>query len=401
MGVEQLAQSVREYALGRCKENMTVSDWITGAAKRAKQLSKVSHVIKYTHSSAKGSGYYLESDGGATPYVSSNMQDNLQPDFEGNAATFDVANFLLLEANEKSLLDYIAERDDAPLKGLGTEEQVSEWISGFSKVLEQSAPASHSLAKQLYFPVADGQYHLLAPLSASSFHQTLFDRIHYHRFSDDAKETRYLKGKKLYSFQQTRDFPKLATQTFGGTKPLNISLLNSKRGGKLYLFNAQPPSWKTQLKPPASSNVLWKGYGYRIRHLVHELKAYLERVDKIGTNNMEVRNTRAEYIKQIVDELHGYAANIWQLPADWSAAPEIQLTLAERCWLDINSTDENVLQARAGRQWYESIAKTFAQQLGVALATDGLIMADDEKSHFEKQITSEIQGLTQDLEVLV
>lgn len=400
MGVKQLAQSVREYALGRCKEDMTVPDWITGAAQRAKQISKVSHAIKYTHSSAKGSGFFLETEGGVVPYVSSNMLDKLQPDFEGNAATFDVANFLLLEANGKSLLDYVAEGDNAPFKELGTEDQISEWMSGLSKVLEQSAPESHSLAKQLYYPISENKYHLLAPLSASSLHQVIFDRIHYHRFSEEAKEIRDLKRKGLYSPKHTRDFPKLATQTFGGTKPQNISLLNSKRGGKLYLFNAQPPSWKTQLRPPANSTILWKEYGYRIRHLVRELKAYLERVGKAGINNMEVRNKRAEYIRQIVDELHGYAANIWQLPAGWSAAPEIQLTLAERCWLDINSTDEEVLQARVDRQWCEDIAKNFAQLIGRVLTTDNLVMADDEKSHFQKQITNEIQGLTQDLEVM-
>src|SRR5690554_1586065 len=399
MGLKQLAQSVREYALGRCKEGMTVPDWIAGAAADAHHLTKATHCIKFTNSDAKGSNCYLVSEVSSDNYVSSSAVSVLEVDFEG-AKYFAIANFLLLESEGKTLLDYVTEGNGTPFEGLGTEKQIAEWMAGFAKALEQSAPASHSLAKQLYYPVAEGQYHLLAPLSASSLHQVLFDRIHYHRFSDDAKKTRDLKRKKLYSFQSTRDFPRLATQTFGGSQPQNVSLLNSKRRGKLYLFNAQPPSWKTQLRPPANSKILWEGYSYRIRHLVRELKAYLERVGKAGINNMEVRNKRAEYIRQIVDELHGYAANIWQLPAGWSAAPEMQLTLAERCWLDINSTDEEVLQARVDRQWCEDIAKNFAQLIGGVLTTDNMVMADDEKSHFQKQITNEIQGLTQDLEVM-
>ncbi len=373
--------------------------WLADAAVRAKQISLVTHALKYTHSDAKGTSLMVSPRLDAS-YVSSASVGSLKADVVGNAAALDVANLLLLEAKGKQLLDHIAANDNTSLIHFGTHEQVEEWMLGFAKALESAAPASHSLAKQLYFPVETDKYHLLAPLSATSFHQALYERIQFHRFSEDAKELRDFKKKSLYTKQPTRDFPNLAVQVFGGTKPQNISLLNSKRGGKVYLFNAQPPSWKAKIKPPASSEYFWKQYRYRIRNFVKELQDFLERVRVSGANNIRIREKRSQFIALMVDELHNHAANVWQLPAGWSGDSMIKLTLAERCWLDPKSTEEDIIQTREEKAWCGDIAKRFAHVLAQEIQTEKLIMADDEQSHFAKQISSEIQILKLDLEVL-
>lgn len=391
--LQQYAKRVEE------EKRYTPAVWLSDAAVRAKQISLVTHALKYTHSDAKGTSLIASTRLNAS-YVSSAAVGSLTADVVGNAAALDVANLLLLEAEGKQLLDYIAAKDSTPLDRFGTAEQVETWMLGFAKALESSEPASHSLAKQLYFPVASGKYHLLAPLSATSFHQALYERIQFHRFSEDAKERRDFKKKGLYAKQPTRDFPNLAVQTFGGTKPQNISLLNSKRGGKIYLFNTQPPSWKTEIKPPASSEYFWKQYRYRIRNVVKELQNYLEKVRVSGANNMRIREKRSQFIALMVDELHSHAANVWQLPAGWSGDSLIQLTLAERCWLDPKSTEEDIIQARAEKAWCDGIAKRFAHVLAKEIQTEKLIMADDEQSHFAKQISSELQTLKLDLEEL-
>lgn len=379
------------------------SNWLTGAALRAKQISLVTHALKYTHSDAKGSSILVTASL-ASDYLTSRSVTGLEADVVGNAAALDVANLLLLKAEDKHLLDFIAEQISAPLDALGTEQQVKEWMQGFSKALENTAPTSHSLAKQLYFPIASSateqNYHLLAPLSATSLHQKIYQRIQFHRFSEEAKQLRDLKRKTLYSNQSTRDFLNLAVQTFGGTKPQNISLLNSKRGGKLYLFNTQPPSWKVQLKPPASSVQFWKGYRYKIKGLVKGLQKFLEYASQRNMNNLDVRNKRSAFITQMVDELHNYAAGFWQLAPDWSADSTIKLSLAERCWLDPKATDEAVILEKSNNDWQKIIAKTFAQVLAQELTTEKLLMADDENTYFAKQINSEAKQLVMDLEVM-
>ena len=375
------------------------SNWLANAAVRAKQISLVTHALKYTHSDAKGSSL-LATHKSLSDYLTTSSIAALEADVVGNAAALDVANLLLLEAEGRRLLDFIAEKNSAPLDGLANEQQVQEWMQGFAKALENTAPASHSLAKQLYFPVAEGNYHLLAPLSATALHQIIYQRVQFHRFSEEATQYRAHKRKEVYSAQPTRDFLNLAVQTFGGTKPQNISLLNSKRGGRLYLFNAQPPSWQSQLRPPTSSVQFWQQYRYKIRILVKELQTFLERIKKSKVNTIHVRNKRADFIAQMVDELYKHAASFWQLTPDWSANTAIELSLAERCWLDPNTTDESVILERANKNWCQEIAKTFAYVLAQELKTEKLLIADDEQAYFAKQINNEIHQLTMDLEVM-
>ncbi|MFY9180553.1 MAG: type I-F CRISPR-associated protein Csy1 [Venatoribacter sp.] len=381
------------------EKKYSVGSWLEDASARAKQISLVNHALKYTHSDAKGTSLMLTGHA-SSEYVGSRAVNHLTADVVGNAAALDVANFLLLEAGNKKLLDYIAAADSSPFVGLGSDGQIQNWLQGFAKALEVSAPASHTLAKQLYFPLPTEGYHLLAPLSATSFHQELYERIQHYRFSDDAKEQREFKKKGLYGGGTTRDFPHLATQTYGGTKPQNISLLNSKRGGKLYLFNAQPPNWKAQTKPPQSSEIFWREYRYRIRKTVKELQVFLEKVQESDKNNLSIRNKRAAYLEQMVDELHNLAANIWQFPENWSANSEIDLTLAERCWLDPRSTAPEVIDARTNKSWCETIAERFAYVLAQEIKTNKLLIADDEQSFLAKQLRKEKQSLLMDLEGL-
>lgn len=373
--------------------------WLTDAARRAPQISLVSHALKYSHSDAKGTSLMLTPEEKPYSRLSSHHLKAPKADVVGNAAVLDVANLLLLEAGGKRLLDFVAEGDSSPLDTLGDQAAVQGWVSGFKEALHSGDPASHTLAKQSYFPVDDSVgYHLLAPLSASSLHHAVYQRIQASRFSEASKAAREARKKSVFWESGTRDYPNLALQTFGGTKPQNVSLLNSQRGGKLYLLNSQPPEWQTQAKPPESSERFWQQYLWRIHKQIRGLKSFLEWVDQRNLNNIDIRYERARRVASMVDELHQFAASVQQLPSGWSGGGESNISLHEACWLDPKRTDETFQYEREGKEWCESVAKTFGRVLSKAMTTNKLLMADDETRHFRQQIRVESKRLMMDLE---
>jgi CRISPR-associated protein Csy1 len=383
------------------EDKFKVDVWLTDAAKRAGQISLVTHALKYTHSDAKGSSVMAATGSGvvSSTWLTSQTLSTPKADVVGNAAVLDVANLLLLESEGKRLLDWIAEGSIAPFDGLAADDQKQAWLEGFKAALGVIDPASHTLAKQIYFPVNEATgYHLLAPLSASSLNHAVFERVQTTRFSDDAQAARDARKKGVFWHQGTRDYLDLAIQTFGGTKPQNISLLNSQRRGRVYLFNTQPPFWQSRIQPPKSSSGIWKGYLWRVRKPIRELKSFLEWANKSNQNNFHIRTRRAAMVATLVGELHQYAASLQQLPAGWSLDEGINITEQEACWLDPGRSDEEFVSRRQDKAWCKTIAQQFGRTLSSALTTKKLLMADDEVAYFSKQIRLEAKRLMIDLE---
>ncbi len=79
------------------------SRWLTGAAKRAKQISIVTHALKFTHTLAEGSSIYRLSGNDQTHlndhYLSTSSLQSIETDIVGNAAALDVGSLLQLKHN--------------------------------------------------------------------------------------------------------------------------------------------------------------------------------------------------------------------------------------------------------------------------------------------------------------
>ncbi|WP_458399244.1 type I-F CRISPR-associated protein Csy1 [Mailhella sp.] len=148
--------------------------WVSNAAIRAGQLSLATHALKFTHPDAKGTNIFARpsentpSDVVATPAVP-------REDVVGNAAALDVYKFLSLEAAGKSLLLRAFEDDPVFLAALGAGDEALAWFESFRQMTASSSPSSHTLAKQIYWPLGDGGYHLLSPLFPSSLVQQVYE----------------------------------------------------------------------------------------------------------------------------------------------------------------------------------------------------------------------------------
>lgn len=338
--------------------------WLTDAADRAKQISMVTHAAKYTHGDAKGSGVYARVEKGgslaAPVLVHTGVLDNASIDTVGNAAALDVASLLKLSEDGESLLTKIAKGDFSSLSKFSqNDSELTTWVAGFSQALEEKEISSHKLSKQIYFPLDDGNYHLLGPLYASSVAQEVFNRINDTRYSDESKVLRKSRREGKYNNGVLVDYPNVAVQTFGGTKPQNISQLNSARGGKSYLFSCQPPEWKRELRVPLSKNAFWAAYDRRVWRTAKSLRDYLKRVEKRDSNRL-MREIRTGYVDELIGELLQLAAEIQQLPipAGWSS--DSAITLFEQYWLDPMRADESFQRERERMDWIDKIAERFS-----------------------------------------
>jgi CRISPR-associated protein Csy1 len=352
------------------------ASWLDSASKRASQISAATHVLKYTHSDAKGTNVYAKIGGDhSRRYVSTDALDKVQEDVVGNAAAMDVAGLLFLEVNGIALLHLISNGDSSPLAPFAeSDTQLSSWMNGFKSVLTDRELSSHTLAKQIYFPVEEGKYHLLAPLFASSLSQALYDRVKEDRFGEKAKEVRECKKKDRYSDAAVVDYPNLAIQQFGGTKPQNISRLNSIRGGKAYLLRSVPPIWRSIKKPPMKKDDFWKSYKKRAELVLNEFKRYLIAVQ--NRNTKDIRDQRQGYVDQLLDLLIQTSEEVQVMECGWSKTSEIPLH--EQLWLDPLCKDQDFQEKRNKEPWKESISGSFATLIVRKLEFNNLKFSDIE-----------------------
>lgn len=371
------------------------TNWLADAATRAKQIQMVTHALKFTHTDARGSSVYYPEGQTQAPgmkngeLLSTASLTTPAIDAVGNAAALDVAALLQLEHEGTTLIQHIEQGDSSPLKPFARDEiQLAEWMEAFKQALECNELGSHKLAKQLYFPVAKDQYHLLAPLYSSSLAYALNNRIAATRYGDEVKLIRKARKDGRFSAVPVIDFPDTAVRTHGGANTQNVSQLNSRQMGKSFLLSCAPPNWETIVTPPLGVKSVFSRnhFGFRVWKEVRSLQQYLlSKVDHDSTK--PIRDQRAEHVDVILDQLVCYAAEVQNLAgyAGWSAQPDCKLSRAEQLWLDPDRGNEDEVFAaeRDKDDWQAVIADQFARWLNSRLNHEKLTMGDAEHAEWK------------------
>ncbi|WP_395313898.1 type I-F CRISPR-associated protein Csy1 [Enterobacter sp. ECC-219] len=399
MSVEALSAFIAEYIAGRrqtkleafdkeaAKRSDTVSAtlaaerrelelryepkaWLTDAAKRAGQINLVTHAAKFTHGDSKSSSMYSEvvaQEG----YLSTAALSGLEPDAVGNAAALDVAKLLQTWVEDgDSLLASLKRGEHAALAAF-TEDasQLSEWIAGFSRAFTPGEPASHRLAKQGYFPAGEG-YHLVSPLFATSLVHDMHHKMIAFRFGDEVKAIWKARREKTWHPSPLTLFPDSAEIHFGGTKPQNISYLNSVRGGRSWLLSCQPPQWKRADKPPAGLRSVFASGGQFDRRARNHIQLLVSLLTKTGDyTNFRIREAREGYINMIIDLLFEIASELQREPTQNWTLNSPDLKRHQQLWLDPwrTKTDEAFRLEREKDDWQDAVAQDFAQWLNARL----------------------------------
>lgn len=377
------------------------ANWIPDAARRVGQIQQVTHALKFTHPDARGSSLSVAGNpaAGEVKVGTHTVVDTLSPDVVGNAAALDVYKFLRLSVGGKTILD-LAIMDDAALASAFSDDPNSAQasMSAFATLAQpKGQPASNKLAKQVYWPVDDTSYHLLAPLFPTSLVHGLWKRIRQDRFSDEAKAAREAKRNGIVHPHGYCEYPNVAIQNFGGTKPQNISQLNSERYGENYLLPSLPPTWKSpEIRLPYGVSSIFNqifGRRPRVRELLRILLEFLVSVEHAGTN-VRIRSKRAELAALIRDEAFQFAAELResQQPG-WTLQPECQLNSAEQCWLDPEraKTDPDFASLRQRGDWQDEICRRFGNWLNGRLTTPNTPMGVVEAAHWRDVLNEEMR----------
>ena len=376
--------------------------WLDSAARRIGQIQAVTHSLKPIHPDAKGTSLYCPAQQlPALPVVGSHcLGDDFADDVVGNAAALDVNKFLKLEHQGRSLLSLVMAGDADLAAALSNDSaQAQDWIKAFATLVEpRGRLASHTLAKQLYWltgndPHDDASYHLLAPLYATSLAHRVYQTVQDDRFSEEAKASRQARKDGVFSERPVREYPQLAVQQLGGTKPQNISQLNSERRGNNFLLASLPPMWRSvEVKPLLNAESMFPRYSRRpeVRQAVKALLAFLK---SDPARNLATRTRRAEWVSVLIDEFLQLRAELSALAPGWSQLPECRLDAASKDWLD----SDGVAQActASGRplptDTAERISEAFANWLNAQLR-DPLPMGDPEFLRWRKEMQEQIKA---------
>jgi len=364
--------------------------WLSDAAKRAKQISLSTHSAKFIHSDAKSSSFLALDYEESTPYLASCSLKDKAIDASGNAAALDVARLLKIQVDGRSLVDDIREGHVQALHVFTEDEGLrANWFEGFSLALSDSRLTSHNLAKQVYFPLQDGTYHLLMPLYASSLAQQFYDRIREARFSEVSKERREARKKEKWCEGVDLRFPNVVIQSFGGSKPQNISQLNSERYGNNYLLPCSPPEWVSQVKPLFNKTSF---FNYELsRSAWRLLSDFLQFLEKLRPDqrNIDIRERRDKvFLQPIIDTVFHRAA-LFQgvsqavnkrgeaLHQDWSSDTKCKLKGHQKLWLDPENSDEHFQSQRELGDWQKEVSEDFARWLNSYLGKSKTLKFSD------------------------
>ena len=284
--------------------------WIDDAARRSAQIQCATHTLKPIHPDARGTSLYVApQDLPALDEVGSHCLGSVYADdVVGNAAALDVFKFLKLAHEGRTLLQLACAQDADLAQALSTEPaEAHQWMAAFAALVQpRGAPATHGYAKQLYWRVEDdahndASYHLIAPLFGSALAHTVWQTLQEHRFGDSAKAARQARKDGTDSETPVYEYPHLAVRKMGGTKPQNISQLNSERGGNNPLLASLPPLWQTREQLPLSNKRLMARFGYRpeVKHTLQRLRQFLE---SNPPANLETRPRRDALVFDLLDE---------------------------------------------------------------------------------------------------
>ena len=244
--IEELKKSQESKMIENDKIKDLIKKFILNAAEISKNISCATHPCKFSNPDVnkETSPVWFLGNFSADGYVrTGNVKSSFKFDLCGSATYNPKMGFFDVSmSNGKSVLENIIDNTKEGKELLSvaeknTEELRNRFLSVFKNIDVDCVTSSK--IKQVYFQVSKGQYHLLSLLTPSLLVYELKNRLS--KLVTDSKENKekIKKGEKTNSFQEIYNLMHLK---YGGSKPQNISYLNSKNGGTTRLLLCVPPT---------------------------------------------------------------------------------------------------------------------------------------------------------------
>lgn len=352
--IDKLADPTDAKALQKLTEQFDLFTWLDDAQTRAWQLKLVTHIAKGMHSGAKGtSSLYAHPStlqASSNSWVGSNCLVDFQVDAAGNAAALDIYKFLMVSVGGCRILDLI-EKNDADLKMAlhsdAAKAQVCRDI--FADMLQPKKMSAHTLTKQILWPMNndihnDDDYRLLLPLHPISLIHYVANKIRHHRFSEEAKLGRAARKENVASATVLYEYPNMAQQFHGGTKPQNVSQLTSELGGGYYLLASLPPILSnTDFRPVHHQDdalvVFSRSDG---RETLRNAVTCIRVLHKQEKSDVEQRTERNNAIDAVADAMFAWTLKLRNLDPLWLDADDCLLSTTQKNWFDPRAEIEHI-----------------------------------------------------------
>ena len=318
--------------------------------------------------------------------------------------------YLLLDSKfeGQSLASWLEADDEDAAAAFAAYPDGPEWSALLQSKCPQ--PATSPLSKQVYWLPTPGAacensaYVLLVPLFPASLAHQVYTHIQADRFDQGNWAAAQAKRQRKAHDGVYRHYPHLAVQNMGGTKPQNISQLNSERRGMNYLLSSLPPQWKVnkQRFPTHADSVFTRYFDSRplVRQTVKTLRRYLE---SNPNPVQDTRDRRKELVDVLVDEMVNMAAELQHaLPPGWTLDdPRFSaLNEDEKTWLDALRAElpeeDDFANRWLAMEWPEAIGTRFGNWLNARLEGQ-LSFSDIEFREWKKELLTDEDGFSQQL----
>jgi len=297
----------------------------------------------------------------------------------------------------QTILSHLERNTDdiqSQFKGLGENyEKIRQEFLEIKNTTAQSIQTSGKL-KQVYFPVSNNdEYHLLSILTPSAIMYQLKEKINQIRYSDETKIANEACKKDQYHAKGLTRIQGLTAIGFGGTKPQNISDLNSKNHGVALLLSSMPPQFEFRQKQPPKIDF----FNIKQQWLKPFEDDFMEFHQLLNqeANNYKIRQKRDQLIKiifQIV--VHNIQYLRETLPHNWSQSETYQhLPTWQKIWLD-----EGLKMQRQDDQTYidkalDGFSTWFILAYNKLLKDHKLNLDDIDRQHILMQVTAHKEAL--------
>lgn len=374
--------SLHEYIIESAeKKGKTPADWFDAMVMHMNECHLASHVGKFTNPDIKTTvcSHSKKVAGYVTTGGSTCSLDILTP-----AQYLGSASLLLSPVTpDKNVLEAVITRDkelekelellSLPIEKL--QKKVQEMLEDSQK--EPEATDTH--LRQVYFPIAEGEYHLLSVMPSSSLALEMYQRI---RAINGHKIDCCNKKSENYG-KPCEEVTGLTMIGFGGSKPLNISALNSRCGGKTYLLSSLPPSLPARKIRLPKSDFFRESIWYKQQSsALYRLHAYM----KQDRNTIEIRQAIHDLVDEMISAVLFAAYQIRAEKIGWNEEEAYsQLPTAQKIWLDDAYAEE-----RKETSWADDISSSFARWVirsyEKLLGEDAIKLGDAEHGFIKKQM---------------
>ena len=217
----------------------------------------------------------------------------------------------------------------------------------------------------------------------------LLNRLNKIRFNETSKEARSFKKENKFHEIGFDEIFNLTEIALGGSKPQNVSVLNSQNAGRAYLLSSCPPTLeKRAIRLPKTDFFIQCLYRKNYQESFVQLHKFMQ----LDINNIDIRTAIRNIIGFVIDQIILQAFKIretyseaWSDQEYYAGLPKLQ-----RIWLDQQYQNERENDAEWRDEMSQNIARWILRSYEKVIA-DSYTLGTGELLDVQQQVENSLQ----------